>query len=237
MKKRISVLFFILALVFCMAGCTPKIVPNPEVEAYLNTGLTAQQAMEAVKTASYRVEEIQTTKTGTQLGKALYEVFIDLSDANALRLTIQQSLSGSYAEDGITQKSVRLEKVDGKYLYTTVNGEQRKEETVEDSFARDYVASFFYTNNEAYNEGGLYYGDYFMLFLYKYPATAFYVDGETNLCVFDEKMEIHNANTGLVYLHQISKINVHGLLESNYERYESVEQDLILTSTLTASYT
>ena len=49
-------------------------------------------------------------------------------------------------------------------------------------------------------------------------------------------MDIRDEETGNVHLHQISKINSLGLLVSNYERYESVDSDLVLLSELSAEY-
>lgn len=235
MKKKIFAGILMLVLLMC-AGCEEKTVPDPEVEAYLNTEITAQKAYDAVAQVEYTVFQSQQNKAGEESGSYRYTVKIDKTDSENLYLQFTQQYSGDYVEDGITDKEVRLEKVDGKYQYVTVSGSQTETEEVDDQFATDYVTAFFYVNNNAYNEGGLYYGDFFMLYIYKYPASSFSVDKENNLCVFDEKMDIQHSQTGNVHLHQISKINVWGLLESNYERYESMEQDMVLISELTASY-
>lgn len=217
-------------------GCAKKTVPDANVEKYLNTEISAQRAYSAVDIVDYTVTEQQTNKAGEVNGGYTFVVHIDKTDPENLHLHITQEFVGNYVSDGVFQKEVLLERVNGTYLYTTQNGAERKTEQVEDGFAVDYVTSFFYVNNNAYNEGGLYYGDFFMLYIYKYPATSFYIDDTTNQCVFDEKMDIQNKDTGNVHLHQITRINTLGLLESNYERYESVNTDFVLCSELSAEY-
>ena len=218
-------------------GCAKKTVPDPSVERFLNTEISAQKAFDAVDVVDYTVTEQQTNKAGEVNGGYTFIVHIDKTDPKHLCLHISQEYVGNYVSEGVFHKEVLLERVNGTYCYTTQNGSDRKTEEVEDSFATDYVTSFFYVNNNAYNEGGLYYGDFFMLYIYKYPATSFYVDNDTGFCVFDEKMDIQNKDTGNVHLHQVSKINRLGLLETNYERYESVNTDFVLCSELKATYT
>lgn len=235
MKKRILALMAVLALLFC-TGCTPQTEPDPEVEAFLNTGIDAQKAYEAVAKVEYTVRQSEQNKAGEELGGYELHVKIDKSNADALHLEYEQTFFGNAIQNGIERKQASITLVDGKYIYTTVNGEETKQEEPDEKFVQDYITSFFYMDNGAYNEGGLYFGDFFMLYIYKYPASSFSVDKESNQCVFDEKIHIQNEQTGDVRLYQTTKINPYGLLDSNFERYESVDEDMVLLSELKATY-
>lgn len=235
MKKVVALAAAVLTLLLC-TGCKEKTVPDPAVEAYLNTGLTAQKACAAVAQVEYTVRESKQNKAGEESGSYVFQVKIDQTDPENASLIFDQTYTGSYMDDGVSNRQIRLEKVEGTYLFTTVNDGEVSQEEVEQQFVTDYLTSFFYVNNNAYDEGGLYYGDFFMLYIYQYPASSFFVDTQTNQCVFDEKMDIRNGQTGNVHLHQISRINSYGLLEQNYERFESMEQDMVLISELSASY-
>lgn len=181
MKK--SFLFILCLLLLPLLACgEEKTVPDPQVEAFLNTELSGEKAVEA----------------------------------------------------GIVQGEVTLKRRAEGCIYTTRQNEAVKEETVEDTFAADYINSFFFTDNGAYKEGGLYYGDFFLLYIYKYPASSFFVEGDT--CVFDEKMEVYEGDGLPVLLHQRAVIDKYGLLQQEYERFESQEQDMVLVSALQASY-
>ena len=236
MNKRLVAVALGIALILSLAGCGKKTTPDPAVEAYLNTEISAQKAFDAVTQVEYTVTQSQQNKVGDESGSYVFHIMIDKADPDNMRLEIIQDYYGDYIEDGISQKQVLLERVNGQYLYTTWNGNEEKQEEVDDQFVVDYITSYFYRNNNAFNEGGLYYGDFFMLYIYKYPASSFSVDTENDLCIFDEKMDIRDEETGNVHLHQISKINSLGLLVSNYERYESVGSDLVLLSELSAEY-
>ena len=135
---------------------------------------------------------------GDESGSYVFHIMIANADPDNMRLEIIQDYYGDYIEDGISQKQVLLERVNGQYLYTTWNGNEKKQEEVDDQFVVDYITSYFYRNNNAFNEGGLYYGDFFMLYIYKYPASSFSVDTENDLCIFDEKMDIRDEETGNV---------------------------------------
>lgn len=235
MKIKIFAVLAALTLLFC-AGCSKQTVPDADVEAFLDTGISAAAAYETVAQVEYTVRQTTQNKAGETTGGYNLSVKIDKRDPDALVLEYEQELFGDAVEDGVALKQATITLVDGTYIYRTVVGEEVKEEEAEAQFVTDYITSFFYKNNGAYDEGGLYYGDFFMLYIYKYPESSFSVDKENNLCVFNEKMNISYEETGNVRLHQIAKINVHGLLESNYERYESVDQDYVLVSELTASY-
>ncbi len=236
MKMRILAIAAALILLLC-TGCSKQIQPNPEVEAFLNTDITAEKAYDAVAKVEYTVHQSKQNKAGQETGGYDLHVKIDKTDPQNLRLEFQQTYFGDGVNDGIESVRATIERVDGSYLYTTTKNGETKQEKAEDKFVTDYITSFFYMDNGAYNEGGLYYGDFFLLYIYKYPETAFSVDKEKNQCIFNEKMNITYEATGNVRLHQISKINVWGLLDSNYERYESIDQDMVLVSELTASYT
>ena len=232
-KLLIAVLIIIAAL---LTGCEKKTVPNTEVEAFLNTGISAQKAFDAVDYAEYTVTQRQQNKRGQESGSYTFHIMIDKSDPDDLKLEIVQDYYGDYIEDNVARKQVLLEKKDGQYIYTVRDGEETKRDKVDDQFALDYVMSFFYRNNNAFNEGGLYYGDFFLLYIYKYPASSFSVERENESCIFNEKINVIDAETGDVHLHQISEINKYGLLKSNYERYESVDKDIVLISELSAEY-
>lgn len=235
MKKRLKAVWAVFAILLCV-GCSRQTTPDPAVEAFLNTNLSAKKAYDTVAAVEYTVRQSQQNKAGEETGGYTLTVKIDKRDENNLRLETYTEFFGDAVEDGITFTSAVIERVEGVYLYTTSNGKETKQEVAEDMFVVDYVTSFFYMDNGAYNEGGLYYGDFFMLYIYKYPESSFFVDTETNECVFNEKMNIAYNETSNVRLHQISRINQWGLLNSNYERYESVVQDMVLVSELTATY-
>lgn len=235
MKKRILAVICILCMIPCV-GCTGKTVPDPEVEAFLNTGIKAQKAYDGVAQVEYTVRQSKQNKAGEESGGYIFRVKIDKTDAENLSLEFVQEYFGEYVEDNLKTRTIQVKKEEGKYYYFSCDNEEAQRKEVDDDFVTDYITSFFYVNNNAYDEGGLYYGDFFMLYIYKYPATSFSVDKKTNQCIFDEKMDIRHDETGEVLLHQISKINALGLLDSNYERYESVEKDIVLLSELEANY-
>ncbi len=233
MKKILSCILCLLLLP--LFGCgEEKTVPDPQVEAFLNTELSGEKAVKAVSAVSYTVTEIRETKAGEELGRTEYTVTLNRGDEENLYLHILQTYSGTAVEAGIVQGEVTLKKEAEGYVYTTRQNEEVKTETVEDTFAVDYINSFFFTDNGAYKEGGLYYGDFFLLYIYKYPASSFFVEGDT--CVFDEKMEVYEGDGLPVLLHQRAVIDKYGLLQQEYERFESQEQDMVLVSTLQASY-
>ena len=222
---------------FTACDLSPKYTPDPEVEQFLNTQLSGKKSMDKVATVSYTVVESQQKKDGTVLGSATTTVQIDKTIAESLSIQIDIVYTGKYVENGITQQQVRFFKEDNIYYRSTANNFTSNVEVVDGSVVVDYLTSLFYVQNDAYAEGGLYYGDFFMLYIYRYPTDYFFVDKQSNLCVFDGKMNIFNDTTGNVHLHHIAKINEYGLLVSNHERHESVKQDFVVECLLTASYT
>lgn len=235
MKKRLIAMVTVLVMLL-LVGCTRYTTPDPAVEAFLNTELTAQKAFDAVAQVEYTVRQSRQNKDGEEVGSSDLWIKIDKTDPQALRLELRQDYTGVSVVDGIESEQATIENVDGQYVRTTVRNGETKQENVEEQFVLDYITSFFYMDNGAYNEGGLYYGDFFMIYIYKYPTSSFSVDTEANQCIFNEKLKISQDETGDVRLHQITKINTCGLLESNYERYESVNQDFVLVSQLQAAY-
>ena len=222
---------------FTACDLSPKYTPDPEVEQFLNTQLSGKKALDKVATVNYTVCEKQLKKDGTVLGSVTYTVQIDKSDANNLSIQIDHVYTGKYIQDNITTQQVLYYKEGSRYFRKITSNLDSKVEATDETFVANYLTSLFYVNNDAYDEGGLYYGDFFLLYIYRYPTDYFYVDESNNLCVFDGKMNIFNDETGNVHLHHIAKINEWGLLQSNYEKHESVKQDFIVECTLTASYT
>lgn len=237
MKKRIVVFLFVLMV--ALSACSSATTPAPEVEAFLNTGVSAQGAFETIKTASYTTSISYETKDGQVKGTSEYRMEMNKEDPQRLQLTLDRSFTGVNVVDGVETQTITLEKDEttGMYHYTTVvNGEKTVEE-VDDTFALDFVTSLIYQNNGVYNEGGLYYGDFFMLYIYKYPTESFYVSEDGKSCVFDEKMFMSREDVGDVYLYQTTKINSLGLMTYDYERYEGVEADYMIISQTNAAYT
>lgn len=237
MKKRIVVFLFVLMV--ALSACSSATTPAPEVEAFLNTGVSAQGAFEAIKTASYTTSISYETKDGQVKGTSEYRMEMNKEDPQRLQLTLDRSFTGVNVVDGVEMQTITLEKDEttGMYHYTTVvNGEKTVEE-VDDTFALDFVTSLIYQNNGVYNEGGLYYGDFFMLYIYKYPTESFYVSEDGKSCVFDEKMFMSREDVGDVYLYQTTKVNSLGLMTYDYERYEGVEADYMVISQTNVAYT
>lgn len=222
-----------------LSACSSATTPAPEVEAFLNTGVSAQGAFEAIKTASYTTSISYETKDGQVKGTSEYRMEMNKEDPQRLQLTLDRSFTGVNVVDGVEMQTITLEKDEttGMYHYTTVvNGEKTVEE-VDDTFALDFVTSLIYQNNGVYNEGGLYYGDFFMLYIYKYPTESFYVSEDGKSCVFDEKMFMSREDVGDVYLYQTTKVNSLGLMTYDYERYEGVEADYMVISQTNVAYT
>ena len=237
--KKILLIILIVAMLGLFTACdfSKKYTPDPKVEQFLNTELDGKKALDKVATASYTVTEKQLKKDGTVLGSATYTVQVDKTDAKNISIQIENAYTGRYVQEGVTNEQVNYYKEGSNYFRKAITNFSSKVEAVDESFVVDYLTSLFYVNNDAYDEGGLYYGDFFLLYIYRYPTEYFYVDEQNNLCVFDGKMNIFNDETGNVHLHHIAKINEWGLLQSNYEKHESVKQDFIVECTLTASYT
>lgn len=232
MKLRKYGLLLLACLLFL--GCQKRTVPKPEVEAFLNTELSGIKAFEAVEQVDYILQESWQDAQGQELGSSHTRIGIEKKEGQSLSLHMHTSYTGSYVREGIEEAEQRLYYENGGYMYYTSSNGEEKTEPVEESFARDLVTSFFYTQNEAYCQGGLYYGDYFLLHIYDNPAESFSV--EENCCVFDQRMVTEDRDIGEIRFHQRSVINPLGLLVENTERYESIEKGTVLVSTLSALY-
>lgn len=239
MKRKITLIVTLLLVLTVFASCEKDYIPDPAVEQYLNSGLSAQKAFDAIASVSYKTVTTVLDKSDKELGKQVSEVHFDVLDKKAVTLTMTNVFSGSLVAEKVTEQKVTLERSGDKYVYKTVTNIESKnsEKEVDEQFALDLVTALVFMDNGAYNSSGLYYGDVFMLKIYRFPAKSFYVDKQADLCVFDEKMLILNdGEMGDVKLYQTTKINRLGLLVSSYEKYESVEQDYVMISDVTASY-
>ncbi len=236
MKKFISATLTVILGLFFVVGCQKSYKPDPKVEEYLNGDISAQNAMDAVKTVNYTVTERKSTSDGTVKGTSVNEVFIDLSDKNAYVVTVKTTTDGDYSDGKTKESLVTIKRFDEGYVHQNTEDGVTKTKEVTDEFVSDYVQKLFYTFNDAYYEGGLYYGDYFKLYIYKYPSQFFYVDEEKDLCVFNQARFVEYKDVGTVTFIQKTKINRLGLLCFNEESYESEEKDFSLTSVLKASY-
>lgn len=241
MKKKIAILFVILAICLCFAGCEKKYTPDPAVEQFLNTGLTAKAAYDKIGKASY-VTTITVLDDDTETGTNVVEVQFDKTDKDNLYYSIHQTYTGIYVSDNVVEMTATLQKSDGKYVYTVVSHLSNKDypttksENVDEQFAIDLITALVYVENGVFYEGGLYYGDYFMQRIYRYPAKSFYVDEQLNLCVFQEKMWFETSDLGQVLLNQTIKINPIGLIEYFYEKYESVDKGTVMISETVPTY-
>ena len=242
MKKGLSILLVLLAVVVLLVGCERNFTPDPAVEQYLNTGLTARAAFDKIAKASYTTTLKLQDKSGTVKGINVQTFEFDKTNADSLVYKVHQTYSGEYVENGIVEMTATLRKVDGSYHYTVVAHDEtlatptETDKVVDDQFAVDLITALVYIDNGVYNEGGLYYGDFFMQRIYKYPPRSFYVDEATNLCVFDEKMWVEMNSIGKVLLHQTIKVNQIGLMEYFYEKCDSSDYDYVLESETVVSY-
>lgn len=236
--KKLAIVIILLALLFSFASCEQKYVPNPAVEEYLNGGQTAEKAFDKIAKVSYETTEITSNKNGDEQGRKTSKVAFDVTDKGSLKLTMAQTYSGIYVDEGVTERTNTLEKSGEGYLYKTVTNVEAKNSSREitSEVALDLITALIYKDNGAYNGGGLYYGDVFMLKIYKFPPESFYVDTDSDLCVFDEKMVVTREDVGNVRLTQITKINRLGLLTYDCEKYESDSVDRILTSEVIVEY-
>ncbi len=238
MRKRLFAAVVMVALAATIfIGCETTYTPDPQVEQFLNTGLTASSSYDAVATASYIDTKVLTDLQGNELGVSRCEVTIDKTNADNLSLVVEASFSGSYVENGIISTRTELALGDDGYIRTVKRGEDVKRESLTEQIACDYIRSFFYMNNDAYDEGGLYYGDFFMLNIYKYQPLCFSVVDDGEACRFYCLRHIDDGDIGKIALTQDTKINKLGLIISNSERYESEQENTVLSATLTASYT
>lgn len=239
MKKSALVILLILVIVV-FAGCEPHYTPDPAVEQYLNTGLTAEKAFARLNKAGYTEERTTLNKQEQQTAKTTVNVQADYSDRENVTLVIEQSYEGNDVVDGIEHSLAVLQRNDeGKYVYTTTSKHSGsdepsvKREEMSDADAFALAQSIVFSNNEVYDEG-LYYGDLFMLYIYQYPAKLFYVDSD-NLCVFDAKLLIPRADVD-IKMTQLTKINQYGLLVYSYEKYQRADDEIVLISEITPSY-
>ena len=242
MRKKASLILLLVLTVCLFAACSREYTPDPAVKQYLNNGMTAAKAYEKIATANYVEIRTLQNKLGEVRGRFRSEVSLDKTDADNLKLTVHSVFEGESIEDDVTEMTATLAKLDGEYKYTVEKTLTNKSEpviTVEDmkqEDAQNLVVAIIYTNNGAYDEG-LYYGDLFMLRIFRFPPESFYVDTENDLCVFDEGMLIKDYfDLEDVELYQITKINRLGLLTYNYEKYVGTKSDYLLISETTAHY-
>lgn len=238
MRKIFTLVLTLLILSAALVGCEKDYVPDPAVEQYLNSGLTAQKAFDALSSVSYETTTTILNKDGEEQGKQVSNVRFDVSNKDSVTLNMSNVYSGSLVAEGVTEQTVTLSKRGEKYVYEIVTNVPSKNSSkeIESQVAIDLITSLVYVDNGAYDASGLYYGDIFMLKIYKFPAKSFYVDEQEDLCVFDEKMLILRDDLGDVKLYQTTKINRLGLLVSSHEKYESVDQDYVMVSDIIANY-
>ena len=240
--KRAAIVLIVLLLALTLAGCEENYTPDPAVEQYLNTGLTAEKAFDKLDGASYTTVETKQNKQGQILGKTVTEVTIDVADKNNMSMEMNVEYSGENVKDKIVGVRTILRKSDGVYVYNTETSHSDQDEPVVatkdmgETEATDLIRSVVYLDNGAYDEGGLYYGDYFLMIIYKYPPEFFYID-EDNLLVFDAKLYLVRDDIGDVKVLQKVKINDMGLIIFESENWESVKEDLIITSETVPIYT
>ena len=242
--RRVIAIVLLLSAICLLAGCNREYTPDPAVREYLNNGMTAEKAYAQLATATYTETRTIQNKQGDVRGTFRSEVSIDKTDESNLGMTIHTVYDGDCIEDdNLIEMKATLAKTDGTYKYTVektfVGGASPSEtvEEMEEQDARNLVVAVVYTDNSVYDEG-LYYGDLYMLRIYRFPPESFYVDEEEDLCVFDEGMLIKDYyDLEDVELHQLTKINRLGLLVYNYEKYIGIKSDYVLISETTPTYT
>lgn len=243
MKRKVSTILLFVLVICLFVGCEREYTPDPAVREYLNNGMTAAHAYEQIATASYVETRTLQNKLGEVRGTFRSEVSLDKTDKDNLKLTIHSVYEGEcIEEENVTELRSTLAKVDGVYKYTvekTPVGSNKPMVAVRDmkeEDAQNLIVAIIYSDNGSFDEG-LYYGDLFMLRIFRFPPESFYVDTEANLCVFDEGMLIKEYfDLEDVELHQITKINQLGLLTYNYEKYIGTQSDYVLISETVASY-
>lgn len=240
MKRTATLIVALFAILLVFAGCSSQYTPDPAVEQYLNTGLTAEKAFEQLAKASYATIETR-TDNGVEIGKTVTEVAIDVADKDNMSMQTHITYSGECVENAIVDVVTDLQKTDGTYFYnvvTTYNNDKKPSTQVQkmdEQQAMDLIKAVVYLDNGAYDEGGLYYGDYFMMIIYQYPPEFFYID-EQNLLVFDGKLYIPREDIGDVMVEQNVKINELGLIISESEKWQGVNSSLVVTSETTPHY-
>lgn len=234
MKRIVCLAVAILSMCLCFTACQKSYKPDPEVEKYLNGNISAENAFNRVKTVDYTVSDVKKKNDGTIIGTTRTRTFVDKSDDASYKVEI--TITVSDGTEDLSETKVFINRNKDKYEYSTLKDGKAETKEVDDVFVSDFITKLFYTYNDAYYEGGLYYGDYFMLYIYKYPSKFFYIDEENDLCVFHQARFVEYKDMGTVTFIQQTKINRLGLIESNSETYESQEKDFSLTSTLDASY-
>ena len=243
MKRKLSIILLLVLTICVLVSCEREYTPDPAVREYLNNGMTAAKAYSQIDTVYYEETRSLQNKAGETRGKFYSEVSMDKSDKDNLKLAIHSVYEGECIEaDNVREINSTLERIDGAYVYTVekthvgsdVPVVTHQNMSIED--AQNLIIAVIYTDNGAYDEG-LYYGDLFMLRIFRFPPESFYVDTENDLCVFDEGMLIKEYyDLEDVELHQLTKINKLGLLTYNYEKYIGTKSDYVLVSETVASY-
>ena len=239
--KKALILLVLLPAVFLLVGCEEKYTPDPEVEQYLNTGLTPDKAFEKISAVSYTTTNIVRDADGNQTGQNVVYVHFDVSDEDCYVYSNRQTYDGIYIRNNVKESVSSVSKDGENYLYTTVKtyvdgSNDVNEQNIDKTFVHDLIRSHVFTQNGVYAEGGLYFGDYFMQYIYRYPAEAFYIDHEQNLCVFDAVIDVNNSVAGRTFIKQNIKINALGLITYYYEQNQSAEERTTLTSETIPQY-
>ena len=243
MKKKLAILLLFAAVIFVMAACEREYTPDPAVKEYLNNGMSAINAYDHIAKASFVETRSVKNKAGEVHGSYRSEISMDKSDPNNLGLEIHTVFSGECIQDDrVVEMTSTLVKINGEYRYTVsklYEGGTKPVVTVEVMEAEDaenLLVAIVYTDNGSYSEG-LYYGDLFMLQIFRFPSESFHIDEEADLCVFDEGMLIKEYyDLEDVELHQVTKINRLGLLEYNSERYVGTKSDYVMESETVPTY-
>lgn len=239
--KKAAIVVALLLVLLTFVGCEKKYTPDPEVEQYLNTGLTPDKAYSRIVSVSYTTQNTVKDKNGTVTGENKVQVEFDISDAENLIYTNKQTYMGIYVQDGTVESvSTAVKTADG-YSFETVRTAQdgtvsKSAQSVDVEFVTDLIRSHVFKQNGVYAEGGLYFGDYFMQYIYRYPPEAFYVDKQENLCVFDAVVHVSNDALDNTYITQKIKINTLGLITYYYEQYQDVNTGTTLTSETLPAY-
>ena len=108
--KKALILLVLLPAVFLLVGCEEKYTPDPEVEQYLNTGLTPDKAFEKISAVSYTTTNIVRDADGNQTGQNVVYVHFDVSDEDCYVYSNRITLKKAYRPYPKTERTTCIQR-------------------------------------------------------------------------------------------------------------------------------